>query len=425
MSDCELIWRMWYGHERLRLNWPDTWDVHVRGMADASEADDAAVARAVAMPVDGMPLSQLARGRSSCCILVDDLTRPTPAARVLPHLLRALVDAGMSQKDIFFIVANGTHRALTRADLLKKVGPDVLAKYSIMRHDCHQNLVKVTEIDGVGPVQVNRFFYEADLKLAVTGLMPHFMSGFSGGAKIVMPAVCAFDTIAATHSHTVMGPPAAVGVAEGNAMRRVMERCAQAAGLAFTANCVFNSAGQLAAVYCGGSRAYMLAVQRAREVYATEVGRGAEIGVFNAFPKDTEFIQAMAALNVWAERDNPARDLVRPGGSIVVICAATEGLGAHQLIERGRLQFRRRDQHGSFRRMLQGRNLLFLAPGVAPTTVKEYYQPEARHFQSWQDLRACLERLHPHGARVDVYPAASLQTDAEFISERLLAKGEL
>jgi len=414
----KLPWGMWYGQAELELDFPEGWDVAVCPMAGAPELDEAAVARAVAEPLDGPSLEDLAAGRRDCCILVDDLTRPTPAGRVLPPMLAALRRAGLGPDRVTFIVANGTHRALTRQDLLKKLGPHICSDHAVMRHDTHEELASLGRVDGVGEVLVNRFFLEADLKLAVTGVTPHFMSGFSGGAKIVMPAVCGFETIAATHAHTVAGPPARVGVVEGNAMRRVMSDCARRAGLAYTADCVFNAQGELCGLHCGGvDGAFRAAVRQAREVYATQVPYGSDVGVFNAFPKDTEFIQAMAALNVWADRSNRARDLVRPGGTIVVVCASSEGLGAHGLIEYGRRQFKRRDRHGSFRDILGGRRLLFLAPNVSLSTVHLYYPPEARLFREWTDLRAALAELHPAPASVAVFPTSALQLDEAFLRD--------
>jgi len=271
----------------------------------------------------------------------------------------------------------------------------------------------------VGPIEVNRFFHEADLKIGISGLMPHFGAGFSGGSKIVMPAVCGFETIANTHGHALDGPPAAVGVVAGNRMREIMDECARMARLHFSADCVFDARGDLAALHCGEPiGTFAAAARHARSAYAIDVPYGSDVAVFNAFPKDTEFIQAMASLNVWADRGNPARDLVRPGGTIVVICAASEGLGTHELIECGRLQFRRRDRHGSFKHILGGRNLLFLAPGVSPVTVRQYYQPEARHFADWPSLRTALEELHPRGAHVTVFPSSALQLDGAFLAAR-------
>lgn len=416
----ELIWGMWHGRPVLRLDWPEGWRVRVSGMAGGQRLECAEVPARLDAPLGTAPLEELARGRESCCVLIDDMTRPTPAARILPHLIDRLLAGGLDERDIFFIAANGTHRALTRRDLVEKVGPEVCDRFVVMRHDTRQNLAPVDEVPGLGRVRVNRFYRDADLKLAVTGVVPHFMCGISGGAKIVLPAVCGLETIAATHEHTVEGPPAAVGVVEGNRMRRMMEDTARRTGLDFTANCVFDAEGELCGLFCGEAHeAYLAAVKRAREVYATEVPYGLDVAVFNAFPKDTEFIQAMAALNVWADRTNPDRAVVRPGGTIVVISACSEGLGAHELIEYGRRHFKRRDRHGSFRNVLRDRNLLFLAPNVSAATLHRYYLPRARLFRTWAGVRAALQEMHPHGAEAAVFPCSALQVDSEFLGEAL------
>ncbi len=416
MASVTMPWKMWYGPEELVLDWPAGWDVRVCGMADAPALDGDAIARSVDTPIGCAPLEELAAGRGDCCILVDDTTRPTPAGRILPRVIERLTAAGVPRRRITFITANATHRAQTRADLLRKLGPAICDEFAVMRHDPYQNLETV-DTEG-GPVQVNAHFLAAELKLAVTGVMPHFMCGYSGGAKIVMPGACGMETIAATHAHTVEGPPAAVGVIEGNRMRAAMEACAEKVGLAWVANGVFNGRGELCGLHCGApGPAHAAAVAQARRVNAVRVPYGSDVAVFNAFPKDTEFIQTMAALNVWADRRDPARALVRPGGSIVVVCACTEGLGAHGLIEFGRRQFVRRDRHGSFRDVLAGRELLFLAPNVSPATVELYYGPAARLFRDWSSLRAALEGLHPDGARAAVFPGSALAVDEEFLRQ--------
>ncbi len=410
-------WKLWHGPEELALDWPEGWDVRVCGMAETPAMADEAVAASVGSPIGCPPLEELARGRSGCCILVDDTTRPTPAGRILQRVIEHLTAAGIPRRNISFITANATHRAQTRADLLRKLGPAICDEFVVMRHDPYQDLEGVDLMDDVdlvgGRIEVNAHFLAADLKLAVTGVMPHFMCGYSGGAKIVMPGACGMETIVATHAHTVEGPPARVGVIEGNRMRAAMEACAERVGLAWTANGVFNACGELCGLHCGAPRpSHAAAVAQARRVNAVEVPYCSDVAVFNAFPKDTEFIQTMAALNIWADRRDPARALVRPGGSIVVVCACTEGLGAHGLIEFGRRQFVRRDRHGSFKDVLAGRELLFLAPNVSDATVELYYGPKARLFRDWPSLRAALQALHPDGARAAVFPSSSLAVDA-------------
>src|SRR4051794_31320015 len=51
----------------------------------------AAIEAALAAPVDAPPLSALARGKRSACILICDITRPVPNGLFLPALVRTLL----------------------------------------------------------------------------------------------------------------------------------------------------------------------------------------------------------------------------------------------------------------------------------------------------------------------------------------------
>ena len=97
----------------------------------------------------------------------------------------------------------------------------------------------------------------------------------------------------------------------------------------------------------------------------------------------------------------------------MVVCACTEGLGAHGLIEFGRRQFVRRDRHGSFKDVLAGVELLFLAPNV--TGHRRALLRSIRAPLPGLGLRCgqALEGLHPDGARAAVFPSSAL-VDAGF-----------
>jgi nickel-dependent lactate racemase len=404
---------MWYGQRALATTWPERWDVRVCRPSPIAALTDAALCAALDAPVDCPSLTQLAAGRRDACVLVDDLTRPTPAYRILPHLLGRLAAGGLTADRVRLIVAGGAHGPLLGRRLARKIGRTQSAALSAVSHTPRAGLASVAQVPGVGEVRLNQAFWEADLKVALTGVMPHFTCGFSGGAKIVVPGLAGFDTIASLHGRAVDGPPPRVGTVAGNPVRRLLEHAAGAAGLDFCVCCVFTPEACLAAVFCGTVQAsHRAACRLACQTYATPVQLGADVGVFNAFPKDTEFIQAMAALNVWADRTDPALALVRPGGTLVVVTACSEGIGSHGLIQHGAPQFRRRDRHGSFRDVLGGRNLLFLAPNVEDDVFHLYYPPTARRFAAWDPLRAALEELHCAGATVAIYPCAALQLPA-------------
>ena len=67
------------------------------------------------------------------------------------------------------------------------------------------------------PIALDRRFVEADLKI-VTGLVePHFMAGYSGGRKVIVPGVAYQDTILKLHTAHILEHCKAVNcVIEGN-----------------------------------------------------------------------------------------------------------------------------------------------------------------------------------------------------------------
>ena len=71
--------RAWYGDIDLTLDFPATWDVHTLAMKDAPALDSSRIEAAFANPIGTPPIHELAKGRKSATIVVDDVSRPTPA----------------------------------------------------------------------------------------------------------------------------------------------------------------------------------------------------------------------------------------------------------------------------------------------------------------------------------------------------------
>ena len=112
----------WHGDKELTLNFPASWEVEVLAPNDAPALSDAQIERAFAEPIGTPRIAELAKGRKSAAIIVDDLSRPTPAAKIIPFLLRELAAAGVPKSEIRFVVGPGSHRPLTDAEIPKKLG---------------------------------------------------------------------------------------------------------------------------------------------------------------------------------------------------------------------------------------------------------------------------------------------------------------
>ena len=154
---------------------------------------EAEIKKAVRDPIGTKPLSELAAGKTTAAIVVDDLTRLTPADRIVPYVIDELKNAGISAGNIVILIALGAHRPLTRIDMIKKLGKTIVNTMNIQNHHPYENLVNLGNTESGTPVLVNKTYHEADLKIAVSGVIPHPLAGYGGGAKIILPGLCGIE----------------------------------------------------------------------------------------------------------------------------------------------------------------------------------------------------------------------------------------
>lgn len=295
--------RAWFGDEDLTLNFPEGWEVTMLGPKDAPALSEAEIAAAFEQPIGSAPLRELAYNKRSAAIVVDDLSRPTPAAQMLPHVLRELAAAGVRKQDTHIVVGGGSHRPVTQEEMAKKVGADVLAEYDVTSHDFMSG-----DLRGLGnlpeglPIFVNRVVADADFKICVGGIYPHGAVGFGGGAKLILPGVSGFATIFYFHSHY---PSRGQGNIERQGdvpdNRDASEAVARVLGLDAIVNCVLNSRREIAGVFVGDVvAAHRAGAHFARDTYGTripqQVRAETDLVVLNAYPLDSDPLQTGKAL---------------------------------------------------------------------------------------------------------------------------------
>jgi nickel-dependent lactate racemase len=321
----------WYGDTELELEFPDSWEVAVPRMAgeNAPKMSDRQIRDALRKPIGTPRLAEMARGKKEMCIIFDDLTRPTKADQIIPHVLDELHEGGIKDENIQFIAALGLHGAMKLMDFQKKLGEEIPQKYLVFNHNPYENCTYLGETSRGIPVSVNSEFIACDLKVSIGSIVPHPTAGFGGGGKMILPGVASTESIAANHGKlcTVSETGTLVldswGRVDDNAQRLDMEEIARMAGLDFSINALVNMKRDTIGLFCGDLvEAQREGVKMARQVYATESPGDADIVVANAYAKANEAALVAGLGN---------KLLKESGGDLVVIGNIPEGQICHYL----------------------------------------------------------------------------------------------
>jgi len=412
MRKVAIPWGCWRGNKSLPLTFPNNWKITMASMADGPDLSQAEIRNAFQNPIGQEFIRRLAEGKKTAAIAVDDLTRPTQAHRFLPFIVEELNQGGIRDEDIKIIMALGCHRPLMKADQEKKLGKKMANRFPVYNHHPFENLLNVGTTSRGTPVKINRYFVEADVKIGIGFITPHPIAAFGGGGKIVIPGLGSIDTIEKNHTPAFMGKIGGTGFSQGNdlnsnELRLDMEEGARMAGLNVIVNSVGTSDGKTAGVFVGDLvQAHRAAVELASKVYVTEAPTDVDIGIFNAFPEDTELVQAQKALNVWT--GNMGRRLVREGGKVVIATASSDGLGFHSLADRGMRLYNRVDRRKAIAEIFRGRKIIVFSPNCSRADLLERYPESVMIRNTWEEVMAELKDGSASQS-VAIFPNGSLQ----------------
>ena len=401
----------WYENNQVELRFPPSWEIAVCYMKGHRRPalTGKKIRAAFSNPIGTEPIRKLARGKKEVAILFDDMSRPTRVAELVPYVLEELKEAGVRDGAIRFIAATGAHGALTRLDFRKKLGEDVLSRFPVYNHNPYENCTFLGNTSNGTPISINSEFMSCDFKIGIGGILPHPLTGFGGGGKIVMPGVALIDSMYAHHSSLIMkvlteGRDPGIGLAsfENNVMRLDIVEAARMAGLDVTIDTVINGRGQTAGLFVGEHEAaHAEGVKLAREVYATEPVENSDIVVLNAYSKASESVLAIPLLG---------RLLGDRQGDLVLIPNAPEGQVPHYLVR-------------SFGKKVGGR--LWSPPTAPPPNLNSFIvftphidiagadwlaTPESIIWaRTWPEVMERLAKFHGEKTKVAIVPDATMQ----------------
>jgi lactate racemase len=330
MPSAETI-QVAFGRGHLPLKIPQGAEITIIRKAVLAKLPDqrAAIAKAFSQPVGSASLAELARGKSSACILICDITRPVPNGLFLRPMIETMIASGIPLSRITVLVATGLHRPNEGAELAELVGDpwvfdNVRVENHFARNDADHVDFGATATRGT-PVKIDRRFVEADLRVATGLVEPHFMAGWSGGRKVVAPGVAGHETIRTFHSARFMEDPLAVQCnLVGNPLHEEQLEIVRKIGDIYALNTVIDEDRDLVYVSFGEiiashqaavdliSRATKIAVPRKFKTVVTSSA---------GYPLDKTYYQTIKGMVT-------PLDILEPGGTLIIASECSEGFGS-------------------------------------------------------------------------------------------------
>lgn len=316
-----------YGRSGLSVDLPDerttvVEPTYVPGLPDAVGA----IRSALRNPIGAPPLRQIAKPTDSVAISVCDVTRPMPSALLLPVLLREL--RHIPPQNIAILIATGTHRANTDAELVETLGKDIAANYTVINHDAFDDdsLAYVGSADDGIPIRINKRWVESDIRITTGFVEPHFFAGFSGGPKMIAPGLAGFGTIMRLHNAAMIAHPnARWGVTRGNPIHDAIRQIARRVGADFSVDVTLNREQRITSVYAGE----MFGVHKAARAVAARLAMRPVSEAFDValttnsgYPLDRSLYQSVKGMSAAAQ-------VVRDGGRIICAAECLDGMPDH------------------------------------------------------------------------------------------------
>lgn len=325
-----------YGSGRLPIQLPsDRTTViepgYVTGIARDREFQ--ALTDALCNPIAHAPLRDSVTRTDTVAILICDITRAIPTARILPPLLSELERAGVPDQNIVILNATGTHRINSDDELRAMVGAEIFTRLRVENHECHDQtahqLLGVTR--GGRSVRVDSRLLDASVRIMTGFIEPHFFAGFSGGPKMIVPGLASLDTIMQMHDAALIGQAnARWGITHGNPLWQELRDAvdlvfAARPAVNFNYNITLNRDLDITGIFCGELDAsHDAGCAFAREVAMQRVSEPFDIVVTSnsGYPLDLNLYQTVKGMSAAAQ-------VVKQDGAIVVASECREGFPAH------------------------------------------------------------------------------------------------
>ena len=292
--------------------------------AEAVKNLEVSYLRALDHPIDAPPLKEIIAPDHRVAIIVSDITRAWQRSdKTLPALLEYLNEAGLSDDQVSIVIGVGAHRRNTESEFIELCSENVCHRVRVVNHDAwDSNMTYLGKTSRGTEVAVNPIVAEADRLILSGGVVYHYMAGFGGGRKSILPGASSLKTI--QHNHLLAftdkigggsNPQCGSGITTGNPLHEDMMEVAAFLKPDFLINVVPNLDGDIAGIFSGNwVSAWMRACRMVERLYGIKAEAKADIVIATAggYPKDINLYQSQKAI------DN-ASHAMKPGGVSIIL----------------------------------------------------------------------------------------------------------
>lgn len=284
-------------------------------------------------PIGSKRLKDIVHADETVCLIISDITRSWQNSyKYLYRIVDELNEGGVKDKDITILSANGTHRKQTKEEHEKLLGTELSKRFKVYDHDCmdYDNMVHLGDTTNGTPVIVNKKAVECDHVVITGAIVYHFLVGYSGGKKSILPGISSYKTISHNHSLSLnegLGSGVRKNVYSGNIKGNIVhDDMLQAANMlkpSFMFNVVMGPDGKIAGAVAGD---YIKAHAEGRKLVdridGVAIKQKSDIVIASAggYPKDINLYQSIKTLL-------NAEKAVVDGGTIIMVSQCSEGIG--------------------------------------------------------------------------------------------------
>lgn len=263
-------------------------------------------------------------------VVVADKTRVCGYPAYLPLLAQILLENGMQEGGLRFIIAYGTHPRQSDEECLQSYG-HIYNKFPFIHHTCSDSKIFVdcgTTSRGT-PIRHRRDVLAASCVITMGPICHHYFAGYGGGRKLIFPGCGERESIYTNHGLYLdsqserLSPHCQPGVLQNNPIAEDIFEIEEKRQADLSIHGIMNSHGKLCDIVIGAGRETFInacSIHGKLCEFSTSTFPTV-IASCGGFPKDINFIQSHKAIH-------NASMFVNDGGTLIIYSELRDGIGS-------------------------------------------------------------------------------------------------